>query len=78
MLTTKWNNVLYAVNAIGRDDRHYTLMMVIGNGAVLGRRWYTEKGNRSQPFTVKSFVHPAFRSEETLRYIAWLKGFVVI
>lgn len=70
--------MLFAVSAIGRDDRHYTLMMVTGNGAVLARRWYTENSNRSQPFTMKSFVHPAFRSEETLRYIAELKGFVVI
>lgn len=77
MITTKWNTVLYAVNAIGRDDRHYALMMVRGNGAVLARRWHIED-SRHKPFTVKSFVHPSFRSEETLRYIAWLKGFVVI
>jgi hypothetical protein len=70
--------VLYAVNAIGRDDRHYTVMMVKGKGAVLARRWYTENEKRGKPFTVKSFVHPELRSEETLRYIAWLKGFVVI
>lgn len=78
VLTIRWNTVLYAVNAIGRDNRHYTIMMVRGNGAVLARRWHTENSDRSQPFTVKSFVHPEFRSEETLRYIAWLKGFAVL
>jgi hypothetical protein len=77
VLTTKWNNVLAAVNAIGRDDRHYTLMMVT-NGTVLGRR----HGNRGiveiNRIVLKGNIHPAFRTEETLRYVAWLKGFTVL
>ena len=78
MLTTKWNTVLYAVNAIGHDNRHYTIMMVAGNGAVLARRWYTQHPSRSKPFTVKALVHPELRSEETLRFVAWLEGLVVL
>lgn len=74
MLATNWNTVLYAVNAIGRDARHYTVMMV-RNGTVLARRHGLKENRR---LVIRGHVAPEFRDEETLRYIAWLKGFVVL
>lgn len=77
MLTTKWNNVLAAINAIGYDDRHYTLMMVT-NGTVIGRRHGVRGTVTINRIILKGNIHPALRTEETLRYVAWLKGFVVL
>lgn len=73
LLERKWNQVICAVNAIGNDACHYTIMM-LSNGTVLARR-HKDVGRR---MVLRGHVPPVFRDEETLRYIAYLKGFAVL
>lgn len=73
----RFTSVLWAINAIGRDDRHYTLFM-LRNGEVIARRYGNHGQGPYDRIKLKRFVHPDFRTEETLRYIADLKGFIAL
>jgi hypothetical protein len=71
------NAVAYAINAIGRDDRHYTVMM-LQSGEIVARRYGRSGMGYFNRITIRSSTHPLLRSEEMLRSVASAKGFVAL
>lgn len=69
--------VVCTINMIGRDDHHWT-MMALRDGRVVARRHGNQGQRKLSRVVIKHWLHPEFRDEETLRYIAELKGFAAL